>query len=412
MFGEISVLDVKIDYKGPIDQLNIQAELENTIQASFEWLNQYIIFNGVIDVQINVDQTGTGRFSGTGPVHEYLGKINGVDTWENASITESRTGIDVDPNAPEYIISIDPNSSYLETLWWNPTPHALIQDEIPANKIDAFSVVLHEILHGMGISGWLDWNTGKHTGNYQSIWDSFITIDNGQAYFTGPNAVEFLGEYVEVRLGGSQGAYHLGSANTHQPFLEESIMNSYHFIYGERYLPGQLEFSILEDLGWILKSPTENEISVINTDENVSQNTSGDNHENNQLTRDGMLVVGSGDDILDGGEGNDELLGYSGNDVLKIGFGHDEATGGEGNDIFYFYAPGHFVIHDFDPFADLLVFDSEKTGLHTIHDLLSIVTHIEDNETGVIVHFVKELSSITMVGLHPEDLSVDMAAFI
>ncbi|MCB1985407.1 MAG: hypothetical protein H6936_00635 [Burkholderiales bacterium] len=406
------MLDVKIDYRGSISQLDIQEALENTVQASFEWLDQYINFNGVIDVQINIDETSTGRFSGTGPVHEYLGKINGIDTWENASITESRTGIDIDPETPEFIISIDPNSSYLDTLWWDPTPRTQTTDEIPANKIDAFSVVLHEILHGLGISGWLDWNTGKHTGNYQSIWDSFITIENGQAYFTGPHATEFVGEFVEVRLGGSQGVYHLGSANTQQPFLESSIMNSYHFIYGERYLPGQLEFAILEDLGWILKSPTESKTSVINTDGNVSQNTSGNNPVDNQLKNDDIFVGGTGDDTLDGGEGNDELFGNSGNDVLKIGFGHDEATGGEGDDIFHFYAPGYFIIHDFDPLADLLVFDSEKTGLYTIHDLLSVVTHLEDKETGVIVHFVKELSSITLIGVHPEDLSVDMLAFI
>lgn len=404
--------EVKIDFNGPIYQLNIQAELENTIKASFEWLEQFITFNGIIDVQVNIDETSTGRFSGTGSVYEHLGKINGIDTWENASITESRTGIDVDPENPEYIISIDTNSSYFKTLWWDPAPHTLTQNRIPADKIDAFSVVLHEILHGMGIMGWLDWNTGKHVGNYQSIWDSLITIDNGQAYFTGSHATELLGEYVEVRLGGSQGAYHLGSAHSRQSFLEESIMNSYHFIYGKRYLPGPLEFAILEDLGWTLKSPTESKISVINTNENVPQNASGNNHENNQLRSSNILVGGSGDDTLNGGEGDDELFGYSGNDVLKIGFGHDGATGGGGNDIFHFCAPGHFTIHDFEPLADTLAFDSKETDLYTIHDLLSIITHIEDNKIGTIVHFVNESSSITLIGLHPEDLSVEMVTFI
>lgn len=148
--------NVNITYKGPIGSLNVQQALDSTIQAAFSWLDQYIVFKGIIDVEVDIETTATGRFGGTGPIHDYVGKVNGFDTWEHASITESRTGIDVDPNAPEFIIQVDPNSSYLQGLWWDSTPLSLTNGEIPVDKTDGFSVVLHEIMHGMGISGWLD----------------------------------------------------------------------------------------------------------------------------------------------------------------------------------------------------------------------------------------------------------------
>jgi len=328
----------------------------------------------------------------------------------------------VNPETPEFIINIDPQSNYLQKLWWDPTPLTLSPGEIPNNKSDAFSVVLHEILHGMGISGWLHWDTGEHIGNNQSIWDSLITIDNGRAYFTGANTIELLGEPVEVRLGSSQGAYHLGAAQTQQPFLKSSIMNSYYFVDGERYLPAPLEFAILKDLGWTLTSTTildtNNPVDGLNTEVIVNDSNEGSTFqgtsENDRLEGlDGndTLIGGSGDDIIDGGKGNDILMGDSGNDLLKMGHGSDRSIGGEGEDIFHFYAPGDFIVQDFDKTDDLLVFDSEETGLHSIQDLLAVI-HLEDNDQGVTLHFINDIASITLVGLYSENLSVSMVAFV
>ena len=96
---------VNIVYKGSTESLSAKmGELDSTIQAAFSWLDQYIVFKGIIDVEVDVETTATGRFGGTGSVHDNLGMINGFNTWENASITESRTGIDVDPNTSEFII--------------------------------------------------------------------------------------------------------------------------------------------------------------------------------------------------------------------------------------------------------------------------------------------------------------------
>lgn len=60
--------------------------------------------------------------------------------------------------------------------------------------------------------------------------------------------------------------------------------------------------------------------------------------------------VEGGNDILDGGAGNDILYGEGGDDILVIGDGRDQAYGGEGADIFALTMVDALVdkIHDFD----------------------------------------------------------------
>ncbi len=59
--------------------------------------------------------------------------------------------------------------------------------------------------------------------------------------------------------------------------------------------------------------------------------------------------VTGGNDVLDGGMGNDTLYGEGGNDILFIGLGADHAYGGAGNDVFALNAIDGDVdtIHDF-----------------------------------------------------------------
>jgi Ca2+-binding RTX toxin-like protein len=48
-----------------------------------------------------------------------------------------------------------------------------------------------------------------------------------------------------------------------------------------------------------------------------------------------LIVAKNGNDMLQGGKGNDEIHGDNGNDLLSGGHGDDSLTGGEGADFFY-----------------------------------------------------------------------------
>jgi len=112
-----------------------------------------------------------------------------------------------------------------------------------------------------------------------------------------------------------------------------------------------------------------------------------------------------GDDILDGAEGNDYLHGGDGNDLLWAGYGQDELFGGRGYDTFGFYAPGDFVVDDFNVFSDSLLFNSETTSLYNIYDLVNAVTHIEEYDAGVEINF-SNIASITLIGVYIDDLDL------
>jgi Ca2+-binding RTX toxin-like protein len=71
------------------------------------------------------------------------------------------------------------------------------------------------------------------------------------------------------------------------------------------------------------------------------------------------LMGGNGDDSLDGGAGNDILDGGKGEDIVNGGTGDDDLTGGSGPDLFVFNAGfGDDVITDFQN-NDHIQFDDE-----------------------------------------------------
>ena len=107
---------------------------------------------------------------------------------------------------------------------------------------------------------------------------------------------------------------------------------------------------------------------------------------------------------------NNTLNGGSGNDFLRVGYGQYDLTGGEGDDIFGFYAPGDFIVHDFVDSSDMLVFDSGTTGLNNIEDLLQAISGINDTQEGVVIDF-HGIASITLIGVHQNDLNVAMVGF-
>lgn len=125
---------------------------------------------------------------------------------------------------------------------------------------------------------------------------------------------------------------------------------------------------------------------------------------------DDELHAGIGDDHLDGGEGDDTLFGDDGDDVLRAGFGNDVLTGGAGLDDFTFYATGDFKVTDYSMSDDQLVFDSAKTGLHNLEDLLRVITNMSDTAEGVVIEF-GQVASITLIGLTTADLNAEMVHF-
>lgn len=338
--------NVNITFNDPGGLLSGVPLLAPTIRAAVAYLDQFVVFQGILDIKVNVETTSTGRFAGSGD-QVLTAQRNGLETWESAMAAESRTGSDPHPDTPDLSIFVDPRSSYLAGLWWDPNIGTSLAGRVPTDKTDAFSVVLHELLHGMGVIGWRDINSGALPSNYQSVWDSYVSVNGNRATFNGPATVALLGQGAEVRLGGSQGAYHLGNgpdlAASQAPWIEASNLNGYYFYLGERYLLGHLELALLQDLGWTVEPTTLTDV-VNRYDDRVTTRYMIGWEYGDQITGDVLadrlegrggadLLVGlDGEDALDGGTGDDTLLGGNGNDALTGGSGNDRLDGGPGED--------------------------------------------------------------------------------
>ena len=321
--------DVSITFDDPGGLLAGLPLFDDTIQAAADYLDRFVTFDGTIDVRVLVETTSTGRFAGTGD-QSYVGRVDGYDLWESSLAAEARTGVDPRPGAPDITIFVDPTSSYVGNLWWDPQSATSLGGTVPDGRTDAFSVVLHEMLHGMGVIGWRNIETGALPADYRSVWDSRVSVEGGRAWFDGPATRSLLGEPVEVRLGGSQGAFHLGAgpqlADSTQPWLEASQLNGYYFYYGERYMLGRLELALLQDIGWVLEPTTL--VDVVNrwdAREQPRYMVGWDSAE--------QLAGGALDDRIEGRGGADRLTGHAGNDRLLGGDGSDTLDGGAGNDL-------------------------------------------------------------------------------
>lgn len=146
----------------------------------------------------------------------------------------------------------------------------------PTNKYDLVTVVLHELLHGLGFFDSMEVN--GTLGSYNSIpliYDNFVenlagnrltdstkfvnnsgnlkdAMTGGQLYFKGPVLTKFAGTraqlYAPVTFDPGSSIAHLDETTTS---IENSLMTPYVALGEAIHNPGTLTFSILGDLGWI-----------------------------------------------------------------------------------------------------------------------------------------------------------------
>lgn len=135
---------------------------------------------------------------------------------------------------------------------------------------------------------------------------------------------------------------------------------------------------------------------------------------------DDIITGGDGNDTIGGGEGNDDLngqagtdklFGDAGDDILRANDGHDRMTGGSGNDTFGFEGEGHFQVNDFTMGEDRLFFDSEKLGINSMEQLVSVITRVEQNVDSTRIEFMDNATSITLIGVDVNDITADMIIF-
>src|SRR4051794_37362641 len=164
---------------------------------------------------------GAGRSFVSAPFQSQL--LDGKHVSEEGAAQKIRTGNDPNGKAPDIEIYFDP--VYFRTLWFDPDPttRTAPMPDRSQRKLDAYSVILHELGHAFGFNGFRDQKTGALPGGFMSVYDRWVTFDGENFFFSGPNARKLYGR--PVPLAHTRNNYHHVAENRGDPKLAENLMN-------------------------------------------------------------------------------------------------------------------------------------------------------------------------------------------
>jgi hypothetical protein len=234
--------DLPDDYQ-QIDPI-IKANLESAARA---WSDFVDAKPCRIEITLHLDRAASsGRGSGRSAVSARLGdeKHAGLLVSEQGWASMMRTGKDPNGEKPDIEVIFEPD--YFKTLWWDPRPD-LRKERVPNNKLDAYSVILHEFGHALAFNGWMNPKTGEILDLFVSSYDRHVTYDGKNFFFTGPQAVKLWG--APVPLARSNNNYHhvCETPTGRDALLKSDLMNGIVMQYGQRYDITLLDLAILHD---------------------------------------------------------------------------------------------------------------------------------------------------------------------
>ena len=219
----------------------------NLTVALAEW-SSHLVSSVPSSIQIEISfASSVTRSTGYSATSAFVNNVGGVNVFEQSVANEIRTGVDPNGTMPDLYLKFEP--SYLTgELWFDPNPQARTAP-VPANKTDAYSVLLHELAHAIGFNGWRDSTTAAVPGSppYESTFDKWETFDGNNLYFNGPIAKAVYGGPVPVTYGNN---WHIGnSAPRPGSDLIPDLMNGVVYFRGMRYDISPLDLAILSDAG-------------------------------------------------------------------------------------------------------------------------------------------------------------------
>ena len=222
-----------------------------TLAAGSAWTSHFAPSAAGAELTVQISFAALSTSTGHSLTSAFAGTSSGgLSVYEQGAAHEWRSGIDLNGAVPDIQIYIGINGYLQNELWFDPDPLRLASS-VPADRTDAFSVLLHEWGHAFAFNGWLDGSTGQGPGSYVSTFDAFVSPQSGAAgttlYFLGPQAASVYGGGVPLTFGNYQ---HLGNSGARDGAgLIPDLMNGEVFYRGTRYEISALDLAIMADVG-------------------------------------------------------------------------------------------------------------------------------------------------------------------
>ncbi|MEM9809803.1 MAG: hypothetical protein AAF788_01120 [Pseudomonadota bacterium] len=224
-----------------------------------------------LDLVLNIG--GTSAVASASPGAMYYGDridANGSGSFDNGdfvsivpgTVMELQTGDDPNGAAADIIVSISDKLINNGGFFVDPT----LSQDVPGSKIDLYSVLVHEIGHGLGFLGYSSKDGNRISVDFTgdkgetvkaeigTMYDYNISEnDAGRLVYSGENVVEAYGDVVHLEdRTGSTGSdvSHFAGKNGGGRITDTrfSLMNPY-VVSGDRVEVGNLELAVLEDIG-------------------------------------------------------------------------------------------------------------------------------------------------------------------
>ncbi len=280
---------ITIGNAGGVAQSTINQVIDIAQGAADYWGRYIDDSRATIEINIDFEALTGNALANGGTTFFFEQTINGENIFQATTINELQTGVDLNGSSPDIDITIDTTTLNNGEFFLGPLVDGISSG--PAfNQFDLFTVLLHEIGHGLGFLSF------GFEDNDLSVFDTFVSNIGGEFFFTGPNTVALNGGN-NLRLDDDIDHTDAGLGLVLGPTIANGTTN----------VLRPLDLTIFEDIGVPFRMTTSNADSLY-----------------------GFFDVA---DSLSGAGGNDTLFGLSGNDTLDGGADNDTLEGGEGNDI-------------------------------------------------------------------------------
>lgn len=248
------VFSVTLDASG---LTSYESEILANLQAAADDWGRFIDSSASIEIVVGmtIPGDGTPRATGYSETSVFAGMSGELFVYQWGSVAElNDPGTDPNGSGPDIRIKFEQN--FLDSdVWFSPNPNERFN--IPPDKVDGYTVLLHELGHALGINGY--YTDGINDSMFVSPFDLLISEGGGEVYFNGTAAVSEYGSPVPLTRGNIR---HLGNSTGAGTDIVTDLMNGVTVGLGDLYSISRLDLAILDDVGVPINFNPQDKIAV------------------------------------------------------------------------------------------------------------------------------------------------------